>query len=141
MHDIRDFLPQKHQQIYVDEITSFKYNTMITGNALIRESESLAIGEPENRVLPGAVVMDVMSQFSGLLIIKPNETMEDKIFNAYLYKIDKLIFFSKCRPKDIINVKCKYIGNIGNFHKIQSQLFVEGRKAAEGRFTYSLTSN
>lgn len=141
MKDISEFLPQKPENIFVDEIDMIEHNKRIMGRKFIKKDERWVIGNDENPIIPASFIFETMSQFGGLLLFKSDETIENKIFNGYVFRVDKLKFLRHCKPGDVLNVESNCVDIIGNLYEINTKVTVDGQNIAEGLFTYILTKS
>lgn len=141
MQDIRKFLPQRTDYLFVDQIDMLDYNKTIKGQKYIKQDELWVLGNEEDPIIPGSYIFETMTQFGGLLLFKSDESFENKIFNGYVYRVDKLKFIRHCKPGDTLFIESNCVEIIGNLFKISTTVRVGNKSIAEGMFTYVLTKS
>lgn len=141
MENIKELLPQRAGYVFVDQIDQLEHNKVIKGQKHINVDEPWVLGEEDNPIIPGSYLFETMSQFGGLLLFRPEESLENKVYNGYLYRIEQLKFLHHCKPGDTLFVESHCMDRIGNIFHIKTTVFVENKKISEGKFTYVLTKS
>lgn len=141
MEDILELLPQRPENVMVDEIELIIENRLVRGKKKFTEDEKWLIGNDGNTIISASCIFETMSQFGGLLMFKTGEKKKNMKYSGYIFKIDKMRIHAHCRPGEEIIVESRCVDIVENIYTIYTEMKRGGKKIADSKFTYILTKS
>ena len=131
---LKRVLPHREPMLLVDEVTLSEDSTIAYGRKEIIGDEWFVQGHfPENPVVPGVIICEIMAQTCCMLLEK-----EIQGKTPYFMGIDKVRFKAKVRPGDEVRTEVTITRSKGVFYFARCKAFVRERIAALGDLSFAL---
>lgn len=132
--EIKNILPHREPMLLVDEAYLNDDGTA-TGYYTVKGDEYFLCGHfPENPVVPGVILCEIMAQSSCLLF---KDKMTDGALPFYT-GLDKVKFRNKVLPGDRIKINTKIEREMAPFYFLSGELSVDGKLCMSGRFSFAI---
>jgi len=129
--EIKNILPHREPMLLIDE-TELNDDVAI-GKYTVRGDEFFLQGHfPENPVVPGVILCEMMAQSACLLVRKEGR------FTPYLAGLKNIKFKEMVVPGDTLVFKCKKTAQKGIFFFIEGEGFVNDKMCITGEFSFAL---
>lgn len=132
--EIKNILPHREPMLLVDEAYLNDDGTA-TGYYTVRGDEFFLQGHfPDNPVVPGVILCEIMAQSSCLLF-------RDKMTGGALpfyTGLDKVKFRNKVLSGDKIRIDTKIEREMDPFYFLSGELSVDGKLCMSGRFSFAI---
>lgn len=131
--DIKKILPHREPMLLLDEV-----NKTETGEAVgiynVRGDEFFLQGHfPENPVVPGVILCEMMAQTCGVLLSEDIKGM-----TPYYTGLDKVRFRSPVKPGDSIEFRCEITKMKLPFVFAKGSGYTNGKLCVQGEFSFAL---
>ena len=130
--EIKKIIPHRDHMLLIDE-AEIK-DGVAYGKKYITGDEFFLKGHfPDNPVVPGVILCEIMAQSSCVLLA---EVAEGK--TPYFTGLDKVKFRNKVLPGDTIETECRITRSKGAFYFAQGKAFVNGKLCVSADFSFAL---
>ncbi|MCL2556438.1 MAG: beta-hydroxyacyl-ACP dehydratase [Firmicutes bacterium] len=131
---IQNYLPHRGRMLLLDDSVIIDEKTCI-GHYTVKGDEYFLDGHfPDNPIVPGVILCEMMAQNSCLLLSAGQEN--NIIKKAFLVKMEKVKFSKPAVPNDTLTLKTTLVNKIGAFYYVvDGQVLVEDKIIASGQFT------
>ncbi len=130
--EIKKILPHRDAMLLIDE-ANLK-DGIAYGKKTITGDEWFLQGHfPENPVVPGVILCEILGQSACVLLSNENEGA-----TPFFTGLDKVRFKNSVRPGDIFETQCKLIKNKGVFYWAEGKGFVNGKLCVSAEFSFAL---
>lgn len=131
-NEIKNILPHREPMLLIDEVNLV--DGISVGSYTVRGDEFFLSGHfPDNPVVPGVILCEMMAQSSFLLL----DTKGEK-FTPYFTGLNKVKFRNKVLPGDTIIFKSEHVKSKGMFHVIKSSGYVNGKLCVAGELSVAV---
>lgn len=131
--DIEKILPHRKPMLLIDEALVTEEGKAI-GRYTVRGNEFFLQGHfPNNPVVPGVILCEMMAQTCGVLI---SEKAEGK--TPFFTSLNKVRFKNPVKPGETIEFHCEIIKIKSPFYFAKGKGFVSGKLSVEGEFSFAL---
>jgi len=128
---IKKVLPHREPMLLVDQVKL--QDGVAVGQYTIRGDEFFLQGHfPDNPVVPGVILCEMMAQSSCLLVEERGD------FTPYFTGMDKVRFKSKVVSGDTIVFRCELIGKKAPFYFIKGEGYVEDKLCVRGELSFAV---
>jgi 3-hydroxyacyl-[acyl-carrier-protein] dehydratase len=128
---IKQILPHREPMLLVDEVEL--QDGFAIGRYTVRGDEFFLQGHfPDNPVVPGVILCEMMAQSACLLIEKKGD------FTPYFTGIDRVKFKNKVLPGDTITFKCELIKKKSVFYFIKGSGYVNDKLCVSGELSFAV---
>jgi len=134
--DIKKIIPHREPMLLVDNIDLVEEN-LVHATYHVRGDEFFLQGHyPDNPVVPGVILCEIMAQSSCMLIMKHlnNRT-------PFYAGIDKVRFKKPVKPEDTIDIYARVINNRGLLFTARAEAKVNEQLCSSGELTFMLIDN
>ena len=130
--EIKKILPHREPMLLIDEVEI--QDGISLGKYTVRGDEFFLQGHfPENPVVPGVILCEMMGQSACLLI---GDTSVG--FTPYFTGMNNVKFKNKVLPGDTIEFKSELIREKKPFYFIKSSGYVDGKLSVSGEFSFAV---
>jgi len=132
IEEIKKIIPHRDNMLLIDE-AEIK-DGVAYGKKHITGDEWFLKGHfPDNPVVPGVILCEIMAQSSCVLLA---EVAEGK--TPYFTGLDKVKFRNKVLPGDTIETECKITRSKGVFYFAEGKASVNGKLCVSAQFSFAL---
>ncbi len=130
--EIKKIIPHRDHMLLIDE-AEIK-DGVAYGKKYITGDEFFLKGHfPDNPVVPGVILCEIMAQSSCVLLA---EVAEGK--TPYFTGLDKVKFRNKVLPGDTIETECRITRSKGVFYFAEGTASVNGKLCVSAQFSFAL---
>ena len=130
--EIKKILPHREPMLLIDEAELV--GEVAVGRYTVRGDEFFLQGHfPDNPVVPGVILCEMMAQSSCLLV----NTGEEK-FTPYFTGLKNVKFKNKVTPGDVITFKTQKISQKGPFYFMKSEGHVGDKLCVSGELSFAV---
>jgi 3-hydroxymyristoyl/3-hydroxydecanoyl-(acyl carrier protein) dehydratase len=123
----------------LDKVTGFESGKRATGiKCVTLTDDTLHDHFPDHPVLPGALVIESMSQLGGFLVELSFHTGSGKARRAVLAQIKDAKFHLACKPGDRIELEAIMESQLPDAARVSVTASVNGQRAARAELTFAL---
>ena len=134
--EIKTYIPHREPMLLVEEINIDEHNVAHAYYKVTGEEFFLKGHFPDNPIVPGVILCEIMAQSCCLLI---GDLLKGK--TPFYAGIDNVRFKKQVRPGDIIEVTSKIANNKGLIFIVESIAKVKGDLCAKSTLTFALIEN
>ena len=135
---ILQVLPHRYPMVMVDRVTEVVPHVSIRGYKCVSFNEPWFPGHfPGRPMLPGVLVLEALSQISGILAYA-SEPFDSATNLMYFLGIDKAKFRKPVVPGDRLDLFCEVIHHRSNIWKLRGEASVDGTLCAQGELLASV---
>jgi 3-hydroxyacyl-[acyl-carrier-protein] dehydratase len=134
--EIKTYIPHREPMLLVEEINIDEHNVAHAYYKVTGEEFFLKGHFPDNPIVPGVILCEIMAQSCCLLI---GDLLKGK--TPFYAGIDNVRFKKQVRPGDIVEVTSKIANNKGLIFIVESIAKVKGDLCAKGTLTFALIEN
>ena len=136
INEIQKILPHRPPMLLVDRILELDPFKSATGLKNVTMMENLFRGHfPGKPIMPGVLILEAMAQVGGVAMLYPEEN-RGKI--ALFGGMDNVKFKRPVVPGDQLITKAELMKVHGDFGKLHTDGFVDGKLVAKADFTFAL---
>jgi 3-hydroxyacyl-[acyl-carrier-protein] dehydratase len=129
--NIEDILPHRKPMLLVDEVEM--QDGLAIGRYTVRGDEFFLQGHfPDNPVVPGVILCEMMAQSSCLLIEQEGN------ITPYFTGIERMKFRNKVLPGDTITFKCELVKKRSVFYFIKGGGYVNDKLCVSGELSFAV---
>jgi 3-hydroxymyristoyl/3-hydroxydecanoyl-(acyl carrier protein) dehydratase len=132
---IMKIIPHRYPFLLIDYISSVDGADVVAVKNVTATEPFLHSYSPEYAVLPGAILIEIISQAGCVLTLLRPEN-EGKI--AYFMSISDVEYFAPVRPGDQLKIELKIPPGGSRFGRGAGLISVEGKTAAKGNMVFAL---
>ena len=130
--EIKNILPHREPMLLVDEVELD--GDVAIGRYTVKGDEFFLQGHyPDNPIVPGVILCEMMAQSSCLLV-----QTEGEKFTPYFTGLNSVKFKGKVTPGDVITFKGKKTAQKGPFYFIKSEGFVDDKLCVTGELSFAV---
>ena len=134
--EIKQFLPHREPMLLVDRV-DLDENRVAHATYRVRGDEFFLQGHfPDNPVVPGVILCEIMAQSSSMLI---KELLIGR--TPFYAGIDNVRFKKQVKPGDTIEVTTRITRQRGLIFFIEAKAEVNGELCTQGDLTFALVDN
>ena len=127
---IQKILPHRYPFLLIDNVTEFEPGKRIVGIKNVTFNEQFFIGHfPGRPIMPGVLIIEAMAQTGGILLLKDDEEVENKL--VVFMSIDNVKFRKSVVPGDQLVMELSMLKARRNTFKMGGKAFVKGELVAE----------
>jgi UDP-3-O-[3-hydroxymyristoyl] N-acetylglucosamine deacetylase/3-hydroxyacyl-[acyl-carrier-protein] dehydratase len=127
---IEKILPHRYPFLLVDSVIEFEPGKRIVGIKNVTRNEQFFVGHfPGRPVMPGVLIIESMAQTGGILLLKDDEEMENKL--VFFMSIDNVKFRRPVVPGDQLVLELTMIKARRNTFKMAGKALVKGELVCE----------
>jgi UDP-3-O-[3-hydroxymyristoyl] N-acetylglucosamine deacetylase/3-hydroxyacyl-[acyl-carrier-protein] dehydratase len=127
---IQKILPHRYPFLLIDNVTEFEPGKRIVGIKNVTFNEQFFIGHfPGRPIMPGVLIVEAMAQTGGILLLKDDEEVENKL--VVFMSIDNVKFRKSVVPGDQLVMELSMLKARRNTFKMGGKAFVKGELVAE----------
>jgi UDP-3-O-[3-hydroxymyristoyl] N-acetylglucosamine deacetylase/3-hydroxyacyl-[acyl-carrier-protein] dehydratase len=127
---IQKILPHRYPFLLIDNVTEFEPGKRIVGLKNVTFNEQFFIGHfPGRPIMPGVLIVEAMAQTGGILLLKDDEEVENKL--VVFMSIDNVKFRKSVVPGDQLVMELTMLKARRNTFKMGGKAFVKGDLVAE----------
>lgn len=127
---IQKILPHRYPFLLIDNVTEFEPGNRIVGIKNVTFNEQFFIGHfPGRPIMPGVLIIEAMAQTGGILLLKDDEEVENKL--VVFMSIDNVKFRKSVVPGDQLVMELTMLKARRNTFKMGGKAFVKGELVAE----------
>ena len=135
---IQATLPHRYPFLLVDRIVELQLGQRIIGLKNVTRNEPFFQGHfPDQPVMPGVLILEVMAQVGGILALKTAQSLESPM--VYLTGVDKAKFRKPVVPGDQLRVEVEVLRQKRPFWKMAGKVFVDSSLVCEAEMTALVT--
>jgi UDP-3-O-[3-hydroxymyristoyl] N-acetylglucosamine deacetylase/3-hydroxyacyl-[acyl-carrier-protein] dehydratase len=127
---IQKILPHRYPFLLIDSVTEFEPGKRIVGIKNVTVNEPFFIGHfPGRPVMPGVLIIEAMAQAGGILLLKDDNEVENKL--VFFMSIDNVKFRKTVVPGDQLVMELTMLKARRNTFKMAGKVFVKGELVSE----------
>jgi len=127
---IQKILPHRYPFLLIDNVTEFEPGKRIVGIKNVTFNEQFFIGHfPGRPIMPGVLIIEAMAQTGGILLLKDDEEVENKL--VVFMSIDNVKFRKSVVPGDQLVMELTMLKARRNTFKMGGKAFVKGELVCE----------
>jgi len=127
---IQKILPHRYPFLLIDSILEFEPGKRIVGVKNVTVNEPFFIGHfPGRPVMPGVLIVESMAQAGGILLLKDDDEVENKL--VLFMSIDNVKFRRPVVPGDQLILELTMLKARRNTFKMAGKAYVKGELACE----------
>jgi UDP-3-O-[3-hydroxymyristoyl] N-acetylglucosamine deacetylase/3-hydroxyacyl-[acyl-carrier-protein] dehydratase len=127
---IQKILPHRYPFLLIDNVTEFEPGKRILGIKNVTFNEQFFIGHfPGRPIMPGGLIIEAMAQTGGILLLKDDEEVENKL--VVFMSIDNVKFRKSVVPGDQLVMELTMLKARRNTFKMGGKAYVKGELVAE----------
>jgi 3-hydroxyacyl-[acyl-carrier-protein] dehydratase len=127
-------LPHSHPFVLIDRILEWQKGEKLVAIKCVSAGEFWNPGHfPEEKLMPGVLILEAMAQAGGFLFQDP-EKVERRV--GYIAAIDKVRFFDKVIPGDVLRIEAECVSSMGSTAKIRCRALVADREVSSASITF-----
>ena len=127
---IQKILPHRYPFLLIDNVTEFEPGNRIVGIKNVTFNEQFFIGHfPGRPIMPGVLIIEAMAQTGGILLLKDDEEVENKL--VVFMSIDNVKFRKSVVPGDQLVMELTMLKARRNTFKMGGKAYVKGELVAE----------
>jgi UDP-3-O-[3-hydroxymyristoyl] N-acetylglucosamine deacetylase/3-hydroxyacyl-[acyl-carrier-protein] dehydratase len=127
---IQKILPHRYPFLLIDNVTEFEPGKRILGIKNVTFNEQFFIGHfPGRPIMPGVLIIEAMAQTGGILLLKDDEEVENKLLVSM--SIDNVKFRKSVVPGDQLVMELTMLKARRNTFKMGGKAYVKGELVAE----------
>lgn len=127
---IQKILPHRHPFLLIDAVTDFEPGKRIVGIKSVTANEHFFVGHfPGRPVMPGVLIVEAMAQTGGILLLKDDDEVENKL--VFFMSIDNVKFRKAVVPGDQLVMELTMIKARRNNFKMAGKAYVKGDLVCE----------
>jgi UDP-3-O-[3-hydroxymyristoyl] N-acetylglucosamine deacetylase/3-hydroxyacyl-[acyl-carrier-protein] dehydratase len=127
---IQKILPHRYPFLLIDSVTEFEPGKRIVGLKNVTMNEPFFAGHfPGRPVMPGVLLIEAMAQTGGILLLKDDEDVENKL--AFFMSIDNVKFRKTVIPGDQLIMEMTMLKARRNTFKMAGKIYVKGELVCE----------
>jgi len=127
---IQKILPHRYPFLLIDNVTEFEPGKRIVGIKNVTFNEQFFIGHfPGRPIMPGVLIVEAMAQTGGILLLKDDEEVENKL--VLFMSIDNVKFRKAVVPGDQLVMELTMLKARRNMFKMGGKAYVKGELVAE----------
>jgi UDP-3-O-[3-hydroxymyristoyl] N-acetylglucosamine deacetylase/3-hydroxyacyl-[acyl-carrier-protein] dehydratase len=127
---IQKILPHRYPFLLIDNVTEFEPGKRILGIKNVTFNEQFFIGHfPGRPIMPGVLIIEAMAQTGGILLLKDDEEVENKL--VVFMSIDNVKFRKSVVPGDQLVMELTMLKARRNTFKMGGKAYVKGELVAE----------
>ena len=131
-NEIKAILPHREPMLLIDEVELI--DDTAVGKYTVRGDEFFLQGHyPDNPIVPGVILCEMMAQSSCLLVQSEGEK-----FTPYFTGLNKIKFKEKVIPGDTILFKCRQTAKKGPFYFISGDGYVNNKLCVTGELSFAV---
>ncbi len=135
---LKNILPHRDNMLLVDEAVITEDN-MAVGKYFVRGDEFFLKGHfPNNPVVPGVILCEMMAQTCAVLLGGKTSSNEDKSVTPYFTGLNKVKFKRPVKPNDTVEFHCHIVKKKEPFYFAKGSGFVGGKLCVSGEFSFAL---
>jgi len=132
--EIKKILPHREPMLLIDEAELV--DDVAIGRYTVRGDEFFLQGHfPNNPVVPGVILCEMMAQSSCLLV-----NAEGGKFTPYFTGMKSVKFKNKVVPGDKIEFKTQKVSQKGPFYFVKSEGFVNDKLCVSGELSFAIVA-
>ena len=136
INEIQKILPHRPPMLLVDRILELDPFKSATGLKNVTMMENFFRGHfPGKPIMPGVLILEAMAQVGGVAMLYPEEN-RGKI--ALFGGMDNVKVKRPVVPGDQLSTKAELMKVHGDFGKLHTDGFVDGKLVAKADFTFAL---
>jgi 3-hydroxyacyl-[acyl-carrier-protein] dehydratase len=125
---IKEIIPHRYPFLLIDSIKALNPSQDIVGVKNVSINEEYFKGHfPNNPVMPGVLIIEALAQTGAVLILSMEEFKNKTV---YLTSIEKVRFYKKVLPGDVLILKVSFVKKRGSIVKFNGLAEVKGIKYA-----------
>lgn len=137
--EIARFLPHRYPMLLVDRVLECVPGEYLVALKNVTANEPFFPGHfPENPVMPGVMILEVMAQATGILALR---TLDEPLSESSIYYfagIDGARFRAPVVPGDQLIVRVEIVRHKRGIWKVNSTASVDGKVVAEAQLMGAL---
>ncbi len=127
---IQKILPHRYPFLLIDSILEFEPGKRILGVKNVTANEPFFVGHfPGRPVMPGVLIVESMAQAGGILLLKDDDEVENKL--VFFMSINNVKFRRMVVPGDQLILELSMIKARRNTFKMAGKAYVRGELACE----------
>lgn len=127
---IQKIIPHRYPFLFIDTVTEFEPGKRIVGIKNVTFNEQYFIGHfPGRPIMPGVLIVEAMAQTGGILLLKDDEEVENKL--VVFMSINNVKFRKSVVPGDQLVMELTMLKARRNTFKMGGKVFVKGELVAE----------
>lgn len=131
--EIKKLLPHRDSMLLIDEAEL--RDGVAYGKKKIHGDEWFLQGHfPENPVVPGVILCEIMGQSACVLLSGETEGGATPFFTG----LDKVRFKNSVRPGDVLETECTLLKHKGVFYWASGKGYVDGKLCVSAEFSFAL---
>lgn len=136
--ELEELLPHRQDMLLLDSCTRSS-DGKAQASYLVRGDEFFLRGHfPDNPVVPGVILCEIMAQACCVLIVGGKEVVNDKPTVAYFTSIKEAKFRDVVRPLDKLEVECELVRKMANFYFAKGTIKVKDKVVASAEFSFAV---
>ncbi|MDR3046743.1 MAG: 3-hydroxyacyl-ACP dehydratase FabZ [Bacteroidales bacterium] len=134
--EIKKIIPHREPMLLIDMMELVEEN-LVHATYHVTGKEFFLKGHfPDNPVVPGVILCEIMAQSSCMLVMSALENR-----TPFYAGIDKIRFKKQVKPGDTVNVYAHIIAKKGLLFNVHADAKVDGQLCTTGELTFMLIDN
>ena len=133
---LMQYLPHRDNMLLLDRCELTKDNKSVAQYTIKSDEFFLQGHFPDNPVVPGVILCEIMAQACCVLIQEKNSQGNKK--TAYFSSIKDAKFRGIVRPQDVLDIQTEITRKIANFYFAKGQITVAGKLVASAEFSFAV---